>query len=481
MPSPSGTGETASASTKIVRLAAAPERVPFREAFWTWVRIAALSFGGPAGQIAVMHRILVEEKHWLSERRFLHALNYCMLLPGPEAHQLAVYIGWLLHRIRGGIVAGTLFILPGLVALGILSWIYAAYGQIGTVQALFFGLKAAVLAVVIEAVLRVGKRALKSPAQIVIAACAFVAIFFFAIPFPILIIAAAIAGLLGRSASGLLQGGSHAAPRAEAEDHAGIIDMMFENGVPAHVQPSFARFIRIATAGLLLWLGPLALLFILFGPQNVFTTIAAFNSKMAVVTFGGAYAVLAYMAQQAIETYHWLKPDEMLVGLGFAETTPGPLISVVQFVGFMAAFRDPGTLPPLLAGTLGGAIAMWSTFVPSFLWIFLGAPYIESLLGNKALSAMLSAITAAVVGVILNLAVWFALHTLFGRVDDVRRFGMILHQPEPGSVNWAAVLLSMVAMLALFRFKLGMIPTLVVCSGLGVLIHVWPLLRPLMG
>jgi len=480
MSSPSGTGKADRAPTDIARLDEAARPVPFRDAFWTWVRIAALSFGGPAGQIAVMHRILVEEKRWISERRFLHALNYCMLLPGPEAHQLAVYIGWLQHRIRGGIIAGTLFILPGLVALGILSWVYAAFGQIGTVQALFFGLKAAVLAVVVEAVLRVGKRALKSRAEIAVAAFAFAAIFFFAIPFPILIIAAAIAGWLGRSAGGLASSGPHA-PRGPAVEAPGIVDRMFESGIPDHVRPSFARFFRIATAGLALWLGPLALLFVVLGPQDVFTVIAAFNSKMAVVTFGGAYAVLAYMAQQAVETYHWLKPDEMLVGLGFAETTPGPLISVVQFVGFMAAFRDPGTLPPLLAGTIGGAVAMWSTFVPSFLWIFLGAPYVESLLGNKALSAMLSAITAAVVGVILNLAVWFALHTLFGRVEDVSRFGMILHEPELGSVNWGSVLLSMVAVLALFRFKLGMIPALALCSGLGVLFYASPLLRPLMG
>jgi chromate transporter len=246
---------------------------------------------------------------------------------------------------------------------------------------------------------------------------------------------------------------------------------MFESGTPDHVRPSLMRFFRIASVGLLLWLGPLALLLILFGPQNVFTTIAAFNSKMAVVTFGGAYAVLAYMAQQAVETYHWLKPDEMLVGLGFAETTPGPLISVVQFVGFMAAFRDPGTLPPLLAGTIGGVLAMWSTFVPSFLWIFLGAPYVESLLGNKALSAMLSAITAAVVGVILNLAVWFALHTLFGQVDEIHAFGLILQRPLLASIDWAAVLLSMVAVMAIFRIKLGMIPTLALCSMLGVAVY----------
>ena len=468
----SGKAEAANAAARVAPPAAA-DTVSFREAFWTFVRIATLSFGGPAGQIAVMHRILVEEKRWISERRFLHALNYCMLLPGPEAHQLVVYIGWLLHRVRGGIVAGTLFVLPGLIALGILSWIYAAFGQIGSVQALFFGLKAAVLAVVVEAVLRVGKRALKSRAQIAIAGFAFAAIFFFAIPFPILILAAALAGFLRRSDVGFAPAGHHGAA-ARVDSSAALIDEAFEKNIPVHVRPSFSRFVIIAVIGLLVWLGPLAALFLTLGPENVFTAVTAFNSKMAVVTFGGAYAVLAYMAQQAVENYHWLAPDEMLVGLGFAETTPGPLISVVQFVGFMAAFRDPGTLPPLMAGTLGGLLAMWATFVPSFLWIFLGAPYVESLLGNKALSAMLSAITAAVVGVILNLAVWFALHTLFGRVNDVAMAGMILHVPVLATVDWAAVLLSLVAALALFRFKIGMIPTLALSCALGLLIYALP-------
>ena len=443
--------------------------VSFRDAFFVWLRVAALSFGGPAGQIAVMHRILVEEKRWISERRFLHALNYCMLLPGPEAHQLAVYIGWLLHRIRGGILAGTLFVLPGLIALGVLSWIYAVYGQIAFVQGLFFGLKAAVLAVVVEAVLRLGKRALKSRTQLAIAALAFVAIFFFAVPFPLLILGAAAAGYLGRARLRVPPAANGSAKTA------GLIDDAFEKRIPPHVRPSFARLVRIAIIGALIWLGPLAALAIAMGSDNVFTAIAAFNSKMAVVTFGGAYAALAYMAQQAVEAYGWLKPDEMLVGLGFAETTPGPLISVVQFIGFMAAFRAPGAMAPALAGTLGGILAMWSTFVPSFLWIFLGGPYVEALLGNRSLSAMLSAVTAAVVGVILNLAVWFALHTLFGRVDDIAGYGMVLHRPVLASVNGAAVLLSLVAALAIFVFRIGMIPTLALCCALGLIITLLPL------
>ncbi len=443
--------------------------VPVREAAWTWARVAALSFGGPAGQIAVMHRILVEEKRWIGETRFLHALNYCMLLPGPEAHELAIYIGWLLNRTRGGIVAGVLFVLPGLLTLALLSWIYAAFGHIGIVQSLFFGLKAAVLAVVLEAVMRVGKRALKSNALIAMAAFSFVGIFFFALPFPFIILAAALLGYFGNRAKPdwFKAGGGHGAAKEDRGPPA-LIDAVFARETPAHIRPSLGRFFKVAAVGGLLWLGPLVVLLATLGADNVFTSIALFNSKMAVVTFGGAYAVLAYMAQQAVEHYHWLKPDEMLVGLGFAETTPGPLISVVQFVGFMGAFRHPGALDPSLAGLLGGFLAMWATFVPPFIWIFLGGPYIESLSGNKSLSAALSAITAAVVGVILNLAVWFALHTLFGQVNEVHGYGFTIGVPVLSSVNWPALVLSAGAIVAMFRFKVGMIPTLAACSLLGV-------------
>jgi chromate transporter len=458
-------------------IATAPRSAPShgvssREAFWVWVRVAALSFGGPAGQIAVMHRILVEEKRWIGETRFLHALNYCMLLPGPEAHQLAVYIGWLLHRTRGGIVAGTLFVLPGLICLGVLSWIYAAFGNVGAVQALFFGLKAAVLAVVLEAVVRVGRRVLKSRAMVALAALAFIGIFFFAVPFPVIIAVAAAIGFAG-NAAGLewfRASGGHG-PAGKGGEGPAAIDEAFAREIPEHVRPSLPRLVKVAVIGLAVWLGPLLLLLAAVGPENVFTTIAAFNAKMAVVTFGGAYAVLAYMAQQAVENYHWLKPDEMLVGLGFAETTPGPLISVVQFVGFMAAFRDAGTLDPVLAGTLGGLLAKWTTFVPSFLWIFLGAPYIEALQGNKALTAALSAITAAVVGVILNLAIWFALHTLFGQVDAHHIYGMVLQIPVMTTLNVASFVLSVAAMIAIFRFKVGMIPTLFASSAAGILLY----------
>jgi chromate transporter len=439
------------------------------EAFWTWARIAILSFGGPAGQIAVMHRILVEEKKWISERRFLHALNYCMLLPGPEAQQLAVYIGWLMYRIRGGLVSGGLFILPGLISLGVLSWIYAAYGQVGLVASLFFGLKAAVLAIVLDAVRRIGRRALKSRALVAVAVLAFIGIFAFRIPFPLIILAAGAIGFFGqRFAPGAFRPAGHGAAK-DSED--GVIDAAFARRLPAHVRPSWPRLAIIAAVGAAAWFAPLLVSLAWLGPGNVFAAIAIFNSKMAVITFGGAYAVLSYMAQQAVVHYHWLRPDEMLVGLGLAETTPGPLISVVQFVGFLAAARHSGTgagaLDPMVAGMLGGLIAMWSTFVPSFLWIFLGGPYVEALIGNKALNAALSAITAAVVGVILNLAVWLALHTLFARMMP---FGL-LDLPVLASVNWAALAIAVAALVAIFRFRLGILPVLAGSCVAGVALH----------
>jgi chromate transporter len=459
--------ETATEDPRGVR--AGTEIVPFRDAVRVWLRVAALSFGGPAGQIAVMHRILVEEKRWIGETRFLHALNYCMLLPGPEAHELAIYIGWLLNRTKGGLVAGVLFVLPGLIALSALSTIYALYGQIGIVGALFFGLKAAVLAVVLEAVMRVGKRALKNRAQVAIAATAFVGIFAFAIPFPLIIAAAAAAGLVGTAANlEWFRSGGHEGAKAEAGP-AALIDAAFARGVPSHVRPSASRFVVVAVAGAVVWLGPLAGLALVFGTDSVFVRVGAFHAKMAVVTFGGAYAVLAYMAQQAVQFYHWLKPGEMLVGLGFAETTPGPLISVVQFVGFIAAFRAHGSLDPVVAGLLGGFIAMWATFVPPFLWIFLGGPYIEALIGNRPLNAALSAITAAVVGVILNLAVWFAIHVIFERTNEIDVAGLHLTAPVLASVSLPALVLATAAIVAIFRFRVGMIPVFAACSLAGAL------------
>jgi chromate transporter len=440
--------------------------VSLGEAFRVWLRVAALSFGGPAGQIAVMHRILVEEKRWISENRFLHALNYCMLLPGPEAQQLATYVGWLMHRTLGGIMAGGLFILPGIVAIMGLSWIYTLYGKVGFVAALFFGLKAAVLAIVLEAVVRIGKRALKNRVLIGIAAAAFVAIFFLDAPFPLIILAAGLIGFLGGRANlPEFQVGGHGSQSAEESDN------LLGEHLPDHARPNTGRSLRIAAVWLALWLMPVAALLLLLGGSNVFSQIAIFFSKMAMVTFGGAYAVLAYVAQQAVETYRWLQPGEMLDGLGMAETTPGPLIMVLQFVGFMAAFRDAGVLHPLLAGTLGGLLATWVTFAPCFLWIFLGAPYIEVLRGNRSLSGALTAITAAVVGVILNLAIWFGIHTIFRDVRPVEWGILNFDAPVWGSVNLWALLLSAAAIIAMFRFKVGMLPTLAATSAAGIALY----------
>ena len=442
--------------------------ISFRDALAVWVRVAILSFGGPAGQIAVMHRIIVEEKRWISEGRFLHALNYCMLLPGPEAQQLATYIGWLLHRTAGGLMAGGLFILPGIIAIMALSYIYAAWGNVGFVEALFFGLKAAVLAIVIEAVVRVGKRALRNRVMIALAAIAFVAIFFFAVPFPVIIIAAGVIGFIGAR----LGRPEFASVEHGGGNNAAVIDSLLGEGIPDHVQPSAARTLRVSVIWLALWLIPVAAIVTAFGTGNVFSQIAIFFSKMAMVTFGGAYAVLAYVAQQAADYYHWVQPREMLDGLGMAETTPGPLIMVVQFVGFMAAFRDAGALPPMLAATLGGLLATWVTFTPCFLWIFAGAPYIERLRGNRALAGALSAITAAVVGVILNLSIWFALHTLFRQTFEIKSFGLAFDAPVLSSVDVPALILSIAAATAIFRFKIGMLTVLAASCIAGIALRV---------
>jgi chromate transporter len=455
-----------------VGLAAVPAHgIPFAEALWVLLRIAALSFGGPAGQIAVMHRILVEEKRWLGERRFLHALNFCMLLPGPEAQQLAVYIGWLLHRTKGGLVAGTLFVLPGVLAIMALSWLYAAFGNVGLVAALFFGLKAAVLAIVLEAVLRIGRRALANGTMVALAAAAFVAIFVLDLPFPLIILCAALIGWLGgRAGLAAFEGTGSGHGRIGARQVADEESVLGET-LPAHARPPLSWSLKIAASFAVLWLGPTVVLALSLGQGHVFTEIALFFSKMAVVTFGGAYAVLAYVAQAAVGTYGWLEPGEMLDGLGMAETTPGPLIMVTQFVGFMGAFREPGGLPPLLAGTLGGLLTTWVTFTPCFLWIFLGAPFVETLRGNRALAAALSTITAAVVGVILNLAIWFGLHVLFGEVQIVRLGPATLDVPVLATLDLPALLLTAFAVLAVFRFRIGMIPVLLATAGLGVAWH----------
>lgn len=437
-------------------------QVSFREAFWTWVKVGLLSFGGPAGQIAVMHRILVEEKRWISENRFLHALNYCMLLPGPEAQQLATYVGWLLHGWRGGVVAGTLFVLPGFLSILVLSVLYAVYQQADLVVALFFGLKAATLAVVVEAVFRIGKKALKNRVMVLLAALTFVGIFFFEVPFPLIVLGAGLVGLAGGRFRPdrfcVIRG--HEAPDEDS-------DVVINDHLAAHTRPSWGRTIRVAAILLVLWFGPVALLFGWLGPKHVLTTESVFFGKTAVVTFGGAYAVLAYMAQQAVEVYGWLGPGEMLDGLGMAETTPGPLIQVVQFVGFMGAYRNPEPFDPLTAAILASVVTTWVTFVPCFLWIFLGAPYIERLRGNKILSAGLSAITAAVVGVVLNLAVWFAVHVAFGHVEEWRGFGLRLLLPDLASADLASIAIALGAFIAMFKLKWNMILTLGVAAAVG--------------
>jgi chromate transporter len=440
-----------------------------REAVGTWVRVALLSFGGPAGQIAVMHRILVEEKRWISEQRFLHALNYCMLLPGPEAQQLATYIGWLMHRTPGGIIAGGLFILPGIASIMALSYVYALWGGVPVLTALFFGLKAAVLVIVVEALLRIGKRALKTRLLMSIAAMSFIAIFFLGGPFPLIVLAAAASGFIGNAIApqALSVGSGHKLGDAGVPG----TDSLLGDEVLEHTRPRPGNLFGVAAVWLSLWLLPVVALLAILGTQNVFSQIALFFSKMAMVTFGGAYAVLAYVAQQAVQHYGWLKPGEMLDGLGMAETTPGPLIMVLQFVGFMAAFRHSGPLSPLLAGTLGGLLATWVTFTPCFLWIFLGAPFAEKLRGVNALNAALSAITAAVVGVILNLAVWFAVHTLFHETVPVRTALFAFDAPRLESVDLWALAIAVAAAVAIFRFRAGMIPTLLGCCLAGIALY----------
>jgi chromate transporter len=389
-----------------------PRLPTLAEATRVWWQIGWASFGGPAAQIATMHRVLVEERRWIGEARFLHALNYCMLLPGPEAQQLATYLGWLMHGYRGGLIAGGLFVLPGFLSLLALSSLYVAAGDVTFVAGLLFGLKAAVLAVVLEAVQRIGKRALGNRVMVAIAVASFVALFVFGVGFPWVVAGAGLMGLVGdRLAPSVFRVVRLHDPHAAK----GAIDALLDRQVPAHAEPSWRR-----ASGVLLtlggaWAATLALLS-LRGPDDTFWRIGSFFSGAAVFTFGGAYAVLAWVAQQTVEVYGWLTPAEMLDGLGMAETTPGPLIQVVQHVGFLGAYRNPEGLPPWVAGMLGALLTTWVTYLPCFLWIFLGGPYVERLRGIPALTSALSAITAAVLGVVVNLALWFGLHVLFREV-----------------------------------------------------------------
>jgi chromate transporter len=426
------------------------------EAARVWAKIGLLSFGGPAGQIALMHRELVEERRWLGDGRFLHALNFCMILPGPEAMQLATYIGWLMHGVRGGVVAGLLFVLPGAAAIMALSVVYALYGDVPLVAAVFYGVKAAVLAIVLQALVRIGGRALRSTAARVVAGAAFVAIFALAVPFPVIVLAAAVIGFgAARAGLGWFAGGGHGGKVAIADRET----LLGEE----HAMDGAARrgALVAGAAALVVWLVPVGL--IVLAAPGVFADIAIYFSQMAVLTFGGAYAVLAWVAQGAVETYGWLTPGQMVDGLAMAETTPGPLILVLQFVGFMGAYRETG----LWGGVAGGVLATWVTFAPCFAWIFLGAPWMEGLRENRALAGALAAVTAAVVGVILNLSIWFGIHVVFAETVEVGR--MVL--PVPGSVDWVAAVLSLAALVAAFRLKLGVLPMIGTWGAAGVALH----------
>ncbi|WPY98382.1 chromate efflux transporter [Christiangramia sp. OXR-203] len=440
--------------------------LPFREALKVWVKVAIHSFGGPAGQIAVMHKILVEEKKWISENRFLHALNYCMLLPGPEAQQLATYIGWLLHKTKGGLVAGLLFILPGFISILVLSILYAAYRDLGIVDAIFVGIKPAVLAIVIGAVIKIGKRALKNEVMVLMAALAFVAIFFFEVDFPYIVLAAGLTGFIGgkfwEEKFHVLKGHGDGSEKGK------------EYLVDSHIQqfrPSFKNTIKTVLLYLSLWALPLVMVALWVGVDSIFFAEGVFFSKTAVVTFGGAYSVLAYIAQKAVEDYGWLRSGEMLDGLGMAETTPGPLIQVVQFVGFMGAYRFAGTMDPLWAGILASLLVTWTTFVPCFLFIFTGAPYIEYLRGNKNLTSALSGITAAVVGVVLNLGVWFSIYTLFGEVNESRSFGVRWLIPEWETINITSLIIGLIAAFVYFILKWDMLKTILISVLCGIVYY----------
>jgi chromate transporter len=446
----------------------AHDLVPFRQALRTWGAIALQTFGGPAGQIAVMQRILVDEKRWIGQRRFLHALNYCMLLPGPEAQQLAVYIGWLLNGTRGGLAAGILFVIPGVVALLALSAIYVGFGDTTAVTGLFMGLAPAVLAIVVQAVIRVGRRALAHRALVTIAVIAFVALSVFGIAFPIVVVAAGFAGLLlGRFKPEAMRGGGH----GEAED--GPEPVISDDALHTE-RPTAARAFKILGVGIVLWTVPVLAAAALAGGDSVFVDQGLFFSGTALVTFGGAYAVLAFVAQRAVEVYGWLAPGEMVRGLALAETTPGPLIMVVQFVAFLGAYRDPGGIDPWLAATIGALLTTWVTFVPCFLFIFIGAPYVERLRGNRRLSASLTGITAAVVGVIANLAVYFALHTLFRDTTTTTWGPLDLELPELGTLRPVSLGIAIAAGLMIFRLRWSVLRTLGACAAIGLIIELLP-------
>ena len=443
--------------------------VPLREATRVWLAISLQTFGGPAGQIAVMQHALVDEKRWIGQQRFLHALNYCMLLPGPEAQQLAIYIGWLLNGTVGGLIAGTLFVLPGLVALLGLSAVYVAYGTTSAVTGLLVGLAPAVLAIVVQAVVRVAGRALGHPALVVVAAAAFLALALFAVPFPIVIAVAALVGwVLGRAFPAVVR------PTHESSDADDVAPLIADDALHGE-RPTLGRASRVLVTGVITWGVPVLAVALLTGRHSTPTTEGLFFSGTALVTFGGAYAVLAFVAQRAVEVYGWLGPREMVRGLGLAETTPGPLIMVVVFVAFVGAYRGRGSLDPWAAAVIGALLTTWVTFVPCFVFIFLGAPYVERLRGNRSLTAALTGITAAVVGVIANLALYFAVHTLFRRTRMIDAGPLQLTLPHFDSVRWVSAALAVLAGLLIFRLRWSVLRTLGVCASIGLVLSFTPL------
>lgn len=437
--------------------------IPLREATRAWFAISLQTFGGPAGQIAVMQRTLVDEKRWIGQQRFLFALSYCTLLPGPEAQQLATYVGWLLNGVRGALVAGILFILPGVVALLVLSGIYVGFGDTTLVESLFLGLAPAVIAIVLQAVIRVGTKGLGHPALVALAVVAFSALTFFDVPFPAVVAAAALVGwLLGRRIPTLT-----APPRAAADS--GPEPLVSDDQLHTE-RPSGRRSALVLVLGLLAWFVPVGLVAVLFGRSSVFVDQGLFFSGAALVTFGGAYAVLAFVAQQAVDVYGWLAPGEMVRGLALAETTPGPLVMVVQFVAFVGAYRSPGGLDPWVAAVIAALLTTWVTFVPCFLFILLGAPYVERLRGNRDLAAALAGITAAVVGVIASLAVFFALHTLFDETRHLVAGPLDVELPVLGSGAWPSLAITVLGCALIFWRRWSVLRTLGACAAAGVVL-----------
>jgi chromate transporter len=435
--------------------------IPLREATRAWASIALQTFGGPAGQIAVMQHKLVDEKRWIGQQRFLHALNFCMLLPGPEAQQLSIYTGWLLNGTRGGMIAGSLFVLPGVVALMVLSAVYVRFGETDLLDALFSGIAPAVIAIVVQAVQRVGKRALRHRALVGIAVVAFAALTLFAVPFPLVVLGAGVVGwLLGRRIPGLSTAGAHAASDGPPP--------LISDDALHHALPTKRRSFGVLTLGLVLWFVPVVAFGVLVDSTTVFRDEGLFFSGAAVVTFGGAYAVLSFVAHQAVYVYGWLAPGEMVRGLALAETTPGPLIMVVQFVAFVGAYRQPGSFNPWVAAVLASLLVTWVTFVPCFLWVLLGAPYVERLRSNQALGNALTGITAAVVGVIANLAVFFSLHNLFDDQHTIDQGPLRLDLPVLSSWDPLAFTITAVALIGMFRLGWGTLRTIGICAVLGL-------------